>query len=155
MKCAAPVLLIMLTVTGCAGSVPVSLDDDSVRDSSGHITIGGDVGVLRLLAGDCFILGADEIEIVDAVPCEVDHDAEVFAIFELANTEWPGGRAVARVAESGCVDRFRGATGHVFDPVHVAITGYAPSERSWDDDRKVLCVVAAHDLGFVRGRVTK
>ena len=57
----------MLTVTGCAGSVPVSLDDDSVRDSSGHITIGGDVGVLRLLAGDCFILGADEIETVEDV----------------------------------------------------------------------------------------
>ena len=105
--------------------------------------------------GDGCILGADESETVDAVPCEVDHNAEVFAIFELANTEWPGGRAVARVAESGCIDRFRGATGHVFDPVHVAITGYAPSERSWDDARKVLCVVTAHDLGFVRGRVTK
>jgi hypothetical protein len=39
--------------------------------------------------------------------------------------------------------------------VHVAITGYAPSEQSWDDDRKVLCVVTNHDLGSVRGRVTK
>jgi hypothetical protein len=37
----------------------------------------------------------------------------------------------------------------------MAITGFAPSERSWKDDRRVLCVVAAHDLAPVNGRVTR
>jgi hypothetical protein len=36
----------------------------------------------------------------------------------------------------------------------MAITGYAPSERSWKEDRKVLCVVTAHNLALVRGQVT-
>jgi hypothetical protein len=43
----------------------------------------------------------------------------------------------------------------VFDPVHMAITGYAPSERSWKEDRRVLCVVTAHDVALVRGQVTQ
>ena len=155
MKFTAAALCVLLGVAGCATDQSASLDDQSVRDSSGRITIGGEVGVLRLMPGDCFILGTDEIEVVDAVPCEDAHNAEVFSILELASTHWPGSRAVAQVAEKGCVDRFRSATGHAFDPVHVAITGYAPSEQSWDDDRKVLCVVTNHDLGSVRGRVTR
>ncbi len=155
MKFAVTALCALLGAAGCASAVGVSLDDQSVRDSSGRITVGGEVGVLRLIPGDCFVLGTDEIETVDAVPCEDDHNAEVFAILELADTDWPGNKSVAQVAETGCIDRFRIATGHVFDPVHVAITGYAPSEQSWRDDRKVLCVVTAHDLGSVRGRATK
>ena len=111
--------------------------------------------MLQLKPGDCFILGIDEIETVDAVPCGDVHNAEVFSILELAPTDWPGSQAIAQVTEKGCVDRFRSATGHPFDPVHVAITGYGPSERSWGDDRKVLCVVTTHDLGSVRGRVTR
>ena len=155
MKFEVVALCALLGITGCTTDRSASFGDQSVRDSSGHITSGGKVGVLRLMPGDCFILGADEIEVVDGVPCEDGHNAEVFSIFEMASTDWPGSRAVAQVAEKGCVDRFRGATGHAFDPVHVAITGYAPSERSWGDDRKVLCVVTTHDLGSVRGRVTK
>ena len=155
MKFAVTALCALLGVAGCASTESASLSDQSVRDSSGRITIGGEVGVLQLKPGDCFILGIDEIETVDAVPCGDVHNAEVFSILELAPTDWPGSQAIAQVAEKGCVDRFRSATGHPFDPVHVAITGYAPSERSWGDDRKVLCVVTTHDLGSVRGRVTK
>ena len=155
MKFVIATLCAVLVVAGCATTSPDSFDDHSVRDLSGRITAGGEVGVLRLIPGDCFILAGNEIETVDAVPCEEDHNAEVFAVLDLVDTEWPGTQVVAQVAENGCVDRFRAATGHVFDPVHVAITAYAPSEQSWDDDRKVLCVVTTHDLGSVRGRVTK
>jgi len=139
---------------GCSEPAKLSLLDSSVRSPSGDITAAGSVGVLRLVPGDCFLVGPDEIEAVDAVPCDEDHQAEVFAIFDLADTDWPGAAAVAQVAKTGCLDRFRNATGHVFDPVHMAITGYAPSERSWKEDRKVLCVVTAHNLALVRGQVT-
>ena len=145
----------LLLGTGCGGNTELSLVDDSVRDESGVIETAGQVGVLRLLPGDCFQIENDEIEFVDAVPCEEEHMAEVFAVFDLADSDWPGTSAVSQIAKSGCLDRFRTATGHNFDPVHMAITGYAPSERSWADDKRVLCVVTAHDLSLVRGRVTR
>jgi len=148
-------LFIVFVGSSCTEPNKLSLLDGSVRSASGDITVSGRVGVLRLLPGDCFLAGADEIEAVDAVPCSDDHQAEVFAIFDLADTEWPGTAAVAQVTKNGCLDRFRGATGHVFDPVLMAITGFAPSEHSWKDDRRVLCVVAAHDLAPVNGRVTR
>ncbi|MEC9474220.1 MAG: septum formation family protein [Actinomycetota bacterium] len=148
-------LFLLLVGTGCDTSEELSLVDDSVRGPSGDIEVGGRVGVLRLTPGDCFLLGPDEIEAVDAVPCEHGHVAEVFAVFDLAESDWPGAAAVAQIAKSGCLDRFRNATGHKFDPVHMAITGYAPNEHSWSDDRRVLCVVTAHDLSFVKGRVTR
>ena len=148
-------LVTVFVGSGCGEPDKLSLRDSSVRSPSGDIAVAGRVGVLRLLPGDCFLLGADEIEEVDAVPCDEDHQAEVFAVFDLADTEWPGAAAVAQVTKSGCLDRFRNATGHVFDPVHMAITGYAPSERSWKEDRRVLCVVTAHDVSLVRGQVTR
>ena len=148
-------LFIVCVGFGCSEPNKLSLLDSSVRSPSGDITVAGSVGVLRLVPGDCFLVGADEIETVDAVPCAEDHQAEVFAIFDLADTEWPGAAAVAQVAKSGCLDRFRNATGHVFDPVHMAITGYAPSERSWKEARRLLCVVPAHDVALVRGQVSQ
>tara|TARA_Y100001970_G_scaffold190687_1_gene231927 strand:- start:8568 stop:9035 length:468 start_codon:yes stop_codon:yes gene_type:complete len=148
-------LIALLLGTGCGENTDPSLIDDSVRNESGDIEAAGQVGVLRLLPGDCFQLGDDEIEFVDAVPCEDEHIAEVFAVFDLADSDWPGAAAVSQIAKSGCLDRFRTATGHNFDPVHMAITGYAPSERSWIDDKRVLCVVTAHDFSLVKGRVTR
>ena len=106
-------LFIVCVGFGCSEPNKLSLLDSSVRSPSGDITVAGSVGVLRLVPGDCFLVGADEIETVDAVPCAEDHQAEVFAIFDLADTEWPGAAAVAQVAKSGCLDRFRNATGHV------------------------------------------
>ena len=148
-------LIALLLGTGCGENTDPSLIDDSVRNESGDIEAAGQVGVLRLLPGDCFQLGDDEIEFVDAVPCEDEHIAEVFAVFDLADSDWPGAAAVSQIAKSGCLDRFRTATGHNFDPVHMAITGYAPSERSWIDDKRVLCVVTAHDFSLVKGRGTR
>ena len=146
--------VILCVAFGCGKSDKVSLLDGSVRTPAGEITTGGSVGVLRLLPGDCFLGLIDEIEVVDAVPCAEDHQAEVFAIFNLAGTKWPGTSSVAQTAKSGCLERFRNATGLVFDPTHMIITGYAPSERSWKDDRSVLCAVTPHDSALVRGRLT-
>ena len=154
MKFATCCLILLCIGVGCNGSGKLSLSDGSIRDASGQITIGGSVGVLRLSPGDCFLLGSDEIEAVDAVPCAESHQAEVFAVFDLADTEWPGSASIEQIAKSGCLDRFQNATGHLFDPVRMTITGYAPSEQSWKDDRRVLCVVAAPDFGLVRGQAT-
>jgi len=139
---------------GCSESDKLSLLDGSTRDASGEIVTSGRVGVLRLLPGDCFLIAADEIEAVDAVPCAEKHQAEVFSIFNLADTKWPGASLVAQIAKSSCLDRFQSATGRPFDPALMTITGYAPSEESWVDDRRVLCVVTAHNLGLVRGKIT-
>ena len=147
--------LTLLFGAGCSENSQLALVDNSIRNELGAIESAGQVGVLRLLPGDCFQLGDEEIESVDAVPCEEKHVAEVFAVFDLANSNWPGAGAVSQLAKSGCLDRFRSATGHNFDPVHMAITGYAPSEDSWSDDKRVLCVVTTHDLGYVKGRLTR
>ena len=83
----------LLLGTGCGGSSEPSLADGSIRNEFGDIETAGQVGALRLVPGDCIQLGDDEIEFVDAVPCEDEHIAEVFGVFDLADSDWPGAAA--------------------------------------------------------------
>lgn len=139
----------------CAGDARPALDDSSTRDDFGRIVEAGQVGVLRLQPGDCFVAGANQIEAVAAVPCATDHDSEVIAVFDMADIAWPGATAVETAARSGCLERFESATGFVIDPSVAELTAYAPTHSSWADDRSVICVALSPNGSMIRGGLTR
>lgn len=143
-----------MLLVACGGSERPALTDSAARDDFGRIVEPGQVGVLRLRPGDCFVAGADQIEAVAAVPCTSDHDSEVVAVFDLADSAWPGATAVEAAAREGCLERFAAATGFSYDSNIAELTAYAPTHSSWADDRSVICVALTPDGSMVRGGLT-
>ena len=148
------VVALVLAMVACSSGDRPALEDDSTRDEFGRIVEQGEVGVLRLRPGDCFIAGAEQIETVDAVPCTSDHDSEVIAVFDLEDSAWPGATAVEEMAREGCLERFASATGFEYDTNIAQLTAYAPTHASWTDDRSVICVALSPDGNMVRGGLT-
>ena len=146
--------VISATLAACGSTTRPALEDNSTRDDFGRITRAGQVGVLRLQPGDCFLAGADQIETVNAVPCTSDHDSEVVAVFDLEDTAFPGATAVQEMARQGCLERFTSATGFPYDAEIAELTAYAPTAGSWADDRSVICVALTPDGRLVRGGLT-
>jgi hypothetical protein len=144
-----------MLLSACSGEERPALDDLSVRDEFGRIVEEGQVGVLRLRPGDCFIAGANQIESVTAIPCAADHDSEVVAIFDMADSTWPGATAVETAARTGCIERFESATGFVIDPSIAELTAYAPTHASWVNDRSIICVALSPDGSMIRGGLTR
>lgn len=109
-------------------------------------TAGGVEGVATAETGDCMMW--DEIGATfPAVPCSDEHDAEVYAVFDIAGaTDYPGEDAVNALANSECVARFE-----VYVGVRLAdsdLTGhyFTPTASTWDrGDRQVLCVAYLED----------
>jgi hypothetical protein len=144
-----------VALAACGDGGRPALVDDSTRDASGRIVDAGQVGVLQLRPGDCFVSGADAIEYVAAVPCEDAHDSEVLAVFDLDDAAWPGTAAVEDAARIGCLERFEAATGFALDSGITELTAYAPTHASWTDDRSVICVAITPDGGLVHGALTR
>lgn len=77
------------------------------------------------------------------VGCTEPHDAEVFAVHEVAGTRHPGGVALAEAADAGCHDRFEDEVGLPELLLGLRVTAIWPSPESWSaGDREVLCLLA-------------
>lgn len=116
---------------------------DAQRDEAGAIAEAGDVSVFSIQVGDCFDDHEDgEVMQVGGIPCSEPHDNEVYALFDLADAEWPGAEAVNEAAGSGCRDRFAAAIGADYENSVLTFYPMTPTQGSWDerDDREVVCV---------------
>lgn len=143
-----PLLTLALLTLACAAE----------RDEAGEIIEGGSVGAFDVQIGDCYddpILGADEVTEVSAKPCDEPHDNEVFALFDVPLTEYPGDEAITALADEGCLERFEAFVGAPYEESVIAVTHMTPSENSWRDvdDREVVCVVYHMDLEKLTGTV--
>ncbi|MRG58847.1 hypothetical protein GE115_03020 [Agromyces sp. CFH 90414] len=89
--------------------------------------------------GDCFDVRKAEPDLRESlVPCEAEHDDEVYAEFRLPDGAFPGDEA----AHAGCTARFGAFIGVEFADSVLEITTYHPSATSWaDGDRRVACAV--------------
>ena len=79
----------------------------------------------------------------DTVPCLLAHQFEVYATFDLDDANgWPGDKAVARLAKSGCSERLDPDFLKVPQARHMGLYLYLPTKRSWRglDDRRVVCL---------------
>ena len=123
-------------------------DDNTVRSDNGEILEGGGLGVFAMQTGDCFNLPDGDLVIsIEAVPCADPHDAEVYGVFDLAGTDYPGDDAINEAGDIGCYDRFRPFVGIAYEVSVLDIFSLNPREEGWNelDDREVVCSVVNYD----------
>lgn len=96
--------------------------------------------------GECFDAPNGSLEgyayDVDTVPCDEEHDAEVFANFLVPEGEYPGDDGLAETADEKCYDL---ADAYAMDawalPEYVDVYYFTPTRESWGaGDREVTCM---------------
>ena len=153
----AGVLIAVLAIVAVA-AVLLRSPDDAERNGGGDIVSGGDMSALSFREGDCWNDPPldQEVESVAAVPCTEAHDAEVYAVFDLAFDEFPGDEEIGAAAEAGCIERFAEFAGIDYASSALEVVYLNPTQESWDteDDRSAVCSVsdpAAPTTGSLRG----
>ena len=126
------------------------LQDGPQRDASGAIVEAGRVATNDRKPGDCFNglgelgPGANSMFSIDAAPCAEAHQAEVFAVFELTGTSYPGHRKVSDEAWARCrieLDRY---SQHAAEDPSVRTYSFFPTEGAWNGrshNREVICII--------------
>ena len=116
-----------------------------VRDSATEeLTRGTTLAPSDLRTGDCFsVPSPDEtlVTSVDAKPCAQQHDAEVFAVFDLQTSasEFPGDDTVTVLSEEQCLARFAEDHGQPL-PEDLTIYFFQPTASTWaTGDREIIC----------------
>lgn len=135
-------MVVILLVAACS-------DDAPSRGEDGRLTSAGELSVFDLRSGDCLIL--DETleptnETLPVVPCEDEHQAEVYALVDVDDIDaYPGERELANRAEHECIREFPDYVGVDLVDSELFYTYMIPSIRSWqdDDDRTVVCIAMA------------
>ena len=125
----------------------LAFDDDSVRDETGQITEGGEVGAaFRIRLGDCMVdPGEGTIESVEAVPCSDPHDLEIYLHVQPPGLELPVRHGHA--GRNGCYNTFEPFVGKSYESSVYDFMIITPTPESWDelDDREVLCALTGYD----------
>src|SRR4051812_4475169 len=117
------------------------------------------VAIDDLQVGNCVIDPSDDFDedTLPVVPCEQPHEGEVYAVFSLTGTRYPGDAAVDRRANGVCDGRLDDYVGRsAATSVQWDYDDYTPSADTWrDGDRVVVCVLSRADadplIGSVRG----
>lgn len=137
--------------------------DGVPRDDQGRITSSASMSVHDLQIGDCFDMSGgvlddewvDEVDTVQGVPCELDHEYEVFAMGNLDDGPYPSGFRFDRTFESVCIDAFEEYVGVHWDLSEVWADMLWPTEEGWNDgDRSITCFLYLPDArttGPLRG----
>lgn len=128
-----------------ASYMGVAGQDDTVRDESGTVVEGGEVGAFRIQLGDCIQdPGEGEFESVAAVPCAQPHEAEVYHAFMLRDRPtFPGTEVTFEEADLGCYEAFGRFVGQSYEYSSLDYGTITPTEVTWNelDDREVLCLI--------------
>ncbi len=116
--------------------------------------------VFSLEVGNCFddeaAPGSEPTELssVPIVECAEPHDNEVFALFDLADGDFPGQSTVETSAFEGCVERFEAFVGLSYEESSLGLYPIYPTSGSWDQgDREVVCAVYDSTLAKIEGSV--
>lgn len=143
-----------------AGAFGINSFLEADRDSSGAIVSEGNVDAFQMRVGDCFDDGStfadEEVGSVPGVPCSKPHDNEVYAVFDVAMSSFPG-EQMGDLAQQACLERFEAFVGKDYDSSSLDVASLYPSRESWtrQNDREVICAVydvAANKLtGSVKG----
>lgn len=110
----------------------------------------GTISVFDLRVEDCFNAAApstepSEVEEVERVPCEDEHDSEVFAqtAYESADPAYPGEDDLIDYATRFCVDAFEPYVGLPYADSALTVSHLWPTAVAWEstDDRTIHCVL--------------
>jgi hypothetical protein len=148
--------VIGIAVAAAAFGTNVFLRAD--RDASGAIVEAGAVDAFQMRVGDCFDDGStftsEEVDSVPGVPCTEPHDNEVYAVFDVGMTTFPGD-SMADVAQEACLERFESFVGKDYESSALDIATLYPTSESWhgQNDREVICAVYDVDAKKLTGSV--
>lgn len=152
-----------------AVAVLVGRYGDAERGGGGRVVAAGDLAVRSLRVGDCFdephgggvptkdtlITAADPD--VRAAPCDVLHEAEVFAVTQLAGApgdDWPGDAVLLSSVKGRCDPAFTRYVGAPPEGSGLTYVYFLPSEATWDrDDRRLTCAALRGDGQRQRGSI--
>jgi hypothetical protein len=99
--------------------------------------------VFGLRPGECVKSGANALN-VTVVSCATAHDAEVFAVFSLPDTAWPGTSAVQQNAGNGCASRLSGYLNPALATADLTQEYVYPNKTAWQaGERTVVCEIRA------------
>lgn len=139
-----PLGLVVVAVLVIGGGI-VGFLSNANRSSSGEITRGGDLVASDLRVGDCFDLkdaSTDQIGEVNAVPCEVAHEYEMYFVGTMADGAFPSDDAFEAFFEANCIDSFEAYVGKSYQASELDIFWLVPVEDGWNaGDRSVQCAV--------------
>ncbi|MEH0636136.1 DUF4190 domain-containing protein [Streptomyces bottropensis] len=119
---------------------------EGLRDAA-----NGAGGTFSVAMGECFDTPSGSLEgytdDVDVVPCDGEHDAEVFAGFSLPDGPYPGDDAVTEAADDRCYAR---SASYVMDPwglpADVDVYYFTPTRETWRyGDREITCMFGNTD----------
>ena len=142
------------------GIVAYNVATQADRDTAGNIVDSGNVDAFTIRPGDCFndadAFGMDqagEVSSLPGVPCSEPHDNEVYAVFEVSFTEFPGDDQIAVSAFEQCLVRFASFVGTAYESSTLDIAALYPSGQSWSiqADREVICAVYDMNGGKLEG----
>lgn len=141
---------IALSAAGC-GVLGGLIGPEHVRDASVAVTTASTADIFILAVGDCLDIeamdrAAKEYTSLPVVPCSEPHTGEVYAERVLSDDEYPdgfpGGEAVASVANEFCRGEFEAFVGTAHRESVLDYWHFWPTELSWaEGDRVVQCVV--------------
>lgn len=97
--------------------------------------------VFSLEVGQCFDEPTgDEVQNVEIVDCDEGFDAEVYALFDLPEGDFPGADEAASGAFDGCLSRFESYVGIDYFESEIFLDALYPTAESWEQgDREVVC----------------
>jgi len=110
--------------------------------------------VFRLRPGECINSSPNGLS-VTVTSCATPHDAEVFGVFSLPGSSWPGEATVRQQAGSGCASRIGGYLNPQLANAGLAQEYVYPDRSAWQAGvRTVVCEVRASG-GRLVGTVRK
>jgi hypothetical protein len=116
---------------------------------------GEDISAFDVEVGQCFNPPDEvkaELSTLRALPCDVEHTQEAYAIVPYSTAEdgstsadqaYPGSDVLTAYADSACAQRFAEYVGVPYTDSSLYFTYLLPSARGWEseNDRSVVCFV--------------
>ncbi len=124
--------------------IAIGLSAAPQRSASGQVTQPGATSVYSLRTGDCLQNPAARLGIttVPVVPCSQRHNAQVFAVFAVAGSGYPGTAALQHQAAQGCHARIAGIINQSLVTNSMTLQYLFPESQSWaGGHRAITCLV--------------
>ena len=130
----------------------------AVLCTAGLLTACSETVAAQADPGDCIEeLESGSVEELEKVDCEESHVAEVFAVLDLENGDFPGTDEITTMSAEACLDEFEDYVGVAYNDSEYEIFPIAPSEESWEeaDDREVICLAGNPDQSELEGSIAE
>ena len=142
------------------GAVAYNLSTSADRDGTGAIIDAGSIDAFSLQVGDCFddsafsSMGAgEEVDSLPGVPCSQPHDNEVYSVFNVNESSFPGEDRLSELAFDRCYNEFERFVGRDYETSQLDILTLYPTRESWQhmNDREIVCAVFDVDANKLTG----